>query len=107
MQDSGLYDMRPWQFIILGALIVATGVYAVNGENWQTSRAACKEYREWVRFQNTRPRTPVPYEDTLKWMTIIQEHGCKEIEIEKSIAGSAGQKDLTWPERGGRRISDQ
>lgn len=90
--------MKIWQLIMLGALIVAMGIYVVNSEEWRESQTACKEYREWVRFQNDRPRTPVAYEDRLKWMGVIQKHGCKKLEIKKEITEPNGQKSMTWPE---------
>lgn len=90
--------MKLWQFFILCALIVATGTYVVNGDDWQEARTACKEYREWVRFQNNRPRTPVDYRDEQVWKNIVSEHGCKELEIIKETSESEGQKNMTWPE---------
>ncbi|EDM71798.1 hypothetical protein RAZWK3B_20636 [Roseobacter sp. AzwK-3b] len=90
--------MKTWQFIFLGALIVGTGIYVVNGKEWQESRAACREYREWVRFQNDMPRTPVRYDDWFKWRSVIREHGCSELEIKKEVTSSDAEQDLTWPE---------
>ena len=90
--------MKLWQFVMLCALIVATGTYVVNGADWQEARTACKKYREWVRFQNNFPRTPVGYRDSLMWKNIISEHGCKELEIIKEISEPVGQKNMTWPE---------